>query len=45
MPNYPDPEVWPDDDRDYELSKDELAREVLDGADLAEYLRQKKSRK
>lgn len=36
--NYPDPEIWPDDDPDaYPVSKDELAREVLDGQEYAEW--------
>lgn len=40
-----DPQIWPDNDPDeYELTKDEIAREVLDAEELAEYLREKKRR-
>ena len=45
MGNYPDPEVWPDDDTHVEPTKDELAREELDGAELADYLAKKKDRR
>lgn len=41
--NYPDPEVWPDNDPDSEpQSKDELAREVLDGQEYADWKKSKR---
>ena len=40
MPNYPDPEVWPDDDPDSEpKTKAEIAREELSDEEYADYLR------
>ena len=46
MPGYPSPEIWPDDDADSEpKSKDEIAREVLDGAEYADYIAKKKDRR
>lgn len=48
MSGYPDREVWPNDaqaDIDaQELSRDELAREVLDPAEYAEYEARRKRR-